>query len=459
MPVHAVVQRQRVGLGRRAGGEGAQQRLGEGEQSGDRGEGVAGQADEVLVLLEARQQHGVAGAHLDAVHQEVGADALQDGVHMVDGARGGAAGGDDQVGVGGRDGAVQGPGVVPDPADRADVGAQGAQPGRQHRAERVPDEAVVRQSPGEQLVAEDQDVDAGPGDRGEGVVPGGRREAQHGGRHHGADGQQVVAAAALLGARADVLPVDHLAGRVQTSSFVGAAVLAAQHRGGLRGDTGAGGDADGFSVGQGSGLGVARQRALVTHRPGGGTGDRPAVHRGGVEGRQVGQGGERGGQGEAEGRVEGRVDGVAAGGPDGGAARPLGDRAGLWPRGRAVAGVAGAVEGAGVTGTLAARVARGRGLRGRGRPVVGAARGAAVLLHEGERLLDVEVFGFLAGPGAGGGHQASGRVSGVASGATSGSPAGVSAAAASCAQRWARAAALRAVSATASVPPPARPAA
>lgn len=86
---------------------------------------------------------------------------------------------------------------------------------------------------------------------------------------------------------------------------------------------------------------------------------------------------------------------------------------------------------------------------------------AGGLPHEGERLLDVEVLGVRVGPRAGGGHQASGRVSGVASGATSGLPrAGADpVSAASSAQRWARAAALRAVSATASGPPPARPAA
>ncbi len=83
---------------------------------------------------------------------------------MVDGARGGTAGREDQVGVGGGDGAVQGLGIVADPADRADLGAQGPQPGQQHRAERVPDEAVVRPALGEQFVAEDEDVDAWAGD-------------------------------------------------------------------------------------------------------------------------------------------------------------------------------------------------------------------------------------------------------------------------------------------------------
>ncbi len=81
---------------------------------------------------------------------------------------------------------------------------------------------------------------------------------------------------------------------------------------------------------------------------------------------------------------------------------------------------------------------------------VGGARaggaGAGVLLHEGERLLDVEVLGVRVGPRAGGGHQASGRVSGAASGAAPGVPFAGAApvTAASSAQRPARAAALRA---------------
>lgn len=235
VPVHRVPQRQRVRLWRRAGGKRAQQRFGEGEQSGDGGEGVAGQPDEVLVVLEAGQQHGVSGTGLDAVHEEFGADAAQGRVDVVDRAGGGAAGRDDQVGLGGRDGAVQGLGVVADPADGADVGTEGAQPGRQHRAERVADEAVVREPLGEQLVSEDEDVDAGAGDRGERVVSGGRRQPQDRRGREGADGQQLVAAAALLAAGADVLAVDDLAGGVQASAFVGAAVLGAQDGGGVRG--------------------------------------------------------------------------------------------------------------------------------------------------------------------------------------------------------------------------------
>ncbi len=86
VPVHRVLEGQRVRLRGGAGGQGAQQRFGEGEQAGDRGEGVAGQADEVLVVLDAGQQHGVAGAHLDAVDEEFGAHAAEDGVDVVDGA-------------------------------------------------------------------------------------------------------------------------------------------------------------------------------------------------------------------------------------------------------------------------------------------------------------------------------------------------------------------------------------
>lgn len=96
-----------------------------------------------------------------------------------------------------------------------DLGAQRAQPGREHRAERVPDQTVSGGALGEQLVAEDEDFDARAGDGGEGVVPGGRGEAQDGRGDEGAGRQELVAAAALLSARADVLAVHDLAGGVQ----------------------------------------------------------------------------------------------------------------------------------------------------------------------------------------------------------------------------------------------------
>ena len=97
-------------------------------------------------------------------------------------------------------------GVVAEPAYGDDLGAERAQPGRQHRAEGVPDESVVGQALGQQLVAEDEDLDAAAGARVEQlVVPGGRGEAEHGRGHQGAGGQQLVAGAALLAARADVL--------------------------------------------------------------------------------------------------------------------------------------------------------------------------------------------------------------------------------------------------------------
>src|SRR5690606_19910283 len=103
------------------------------------------------------------------------------------------------------------------------------------------------------------------------------------------------------------------------------------------------------------------------------------------------------------------------------------------------------------------------------RRTAGGARGPAVagavgwFLHEGERLLDVEVIGVLIGPGGTRGHSASARVSAVAAEDASGvalsgvasSEAALSGVASS-AQRAARAAALRAASATASRSPPAR---
>ncbi len=163
MPLDRVPQRQRVRLRGGPGRQGAQQRLGQREQPRDGGQGVARQADEVLVLLGAGQQHGVAGAHLDAVDEEFGADAAQSGVDVVDGAGGGATGGDDDLGVGPRDRVVQRIGVVADPAHGRDLGAQRPQPGRQHGAERVPDEPVVRKALDEQFVSEDEDLGAGRG--------------------------------------------------------------------------------------------------------------------------------------------------------------------------------------------------------------------------------------------------------------------------------------------------------
>src|SRR5690606_540486 len=119
----------------------------------------------------------------------------------------------------------------------------------------------------------------------------------------------------------------------------------------------------------------------------------PAVHRGGVEGGQVGEGGERGGQGEAEGGVEGDgLRGQMAGASGGTVARgACGDVPCLAP----------------VGGVVARRTAGGA----RGPAVAGA---VGWFLHEGERLLDVEVIGVLIGPGGTRGHSASARVSAVA---------------------------------------------
>ena len=83
--------------------EGPQQRLGEREQPGDGGQRVAGQADEVLVLPSRRASSiGWPGRTLTPSTRSSAPSAAQDGVDVVDGSGGGAAGGDDEVGVGAR---------------------------------------------------------------------------------------------------------------------------------------------------------------------------------------------------------------------------------------------------------------------------------------------------------------------------------------------------------------------
>ncbi len=203
--------------------------------------------------------------------------------------------------------------VVAEPADRGDLGAERAQPGRQHRSERVPDEPVPGQPFGEQLIAQDEDFDPGPGHGGDRVVPGRRGKPEHCRGHQGAAGQQLVAAAAFLAARADVLAVADVPGRVEAALVVGAAVLAADDGGGVRGDPRAGRDPYGLAVAQRLGLRVPGEHPVLAYGPGAGARDRPAVHRRGVERGQVAEGDERCDQDEAEGGVEGHGDGGPAG--------------------------------------------------------------------------------------------------------------------------------------------------
>src|SRR5690606_14929030 len=244
--------------------------------------------------------------------------------HMVDRTGGGTAGGDDHLRVARGDRLVQRRFVVAHPAYVGDRRPQCAQPGREPRTEGVPGESVVRQSLAEQLVAEDEHGGTGAGDGHERVVSGGGGHPQDGRGDQGAHGQQLVAAAALLSAGADVLAggdgvrCPFGGGDVQPALGVGAAAFAAQHRGGVRGDTGTGGDADGVAVGARRVLGAPGEDAFGPCGPGAGAGDGPAVRRGGVGGGQVGEGVEGGGQGEAEGGGagdghRGQVAGAAAG--------------------------------------------------------------------------------------------------------------------------------------------------
>ncbi|CAM5576967.1 hypothetical protein SALBM135S_03204 [Streptomyces alboniger] len=240
------------------------------------------------------------GAYRDTVHEQLGTDAAQRGVDVVDGTARGAARRDDEVGRGLRDRLVQPLGVVPEPPDPGDLGAERTQPRRQHRTERVTDEALARQPLGQQLVSEYEDFGAGPAHGGERVVPGGRREAEHGGRDQGTRRQQMLAGTALLAAGPDVLALRQVAQREQPALVVGVPVLAAQHRGGVTRDGGARRDAHRLAVAERRGPAVPGEHSVGAYVPGARARDGPAVHGRGVEGRQIGEGGERGGQDRSE---------------------------------------------------------------------------------------------------------------------------------------------------------------
>lgn len=181
-----LAQRCVVRSGLHPSGQGAQQGLGEGQQAGDGGERIAGEAHQVAPRRQPAQQHGVARPYGDPVHQQLGARSGEHRVDMVDRPRRRSTGGQDQIRLGFGDRAMERLGVVTESAGGDDLGAESAQPGRDHRPQGVADQPVVGESPGQQLIAEDEDLDARTGDGQQLVVTGGRGQAQHGGRHRGA---------------------------------------------------------------------------------------------------------------------------------------------------------------------------------------------------------------------------------------------------------------------------------
>ncbi len=271
------------------------------------------------------EQHRVSGPDRDAVHQEPGAGRLQRLVQEVDRPGGGAAGGDDDVGGRVPDGVPQQPEVVPHRAPAEHLRPRRAQPGQQQRTERVTDPAGLREAGVEQFVAEHQQLDGGAAVDGQPVVAAGGCQAEHGRAGRRARREQLLAPVALLPARADVLPRGQRARRpVVQEGAVDAAVLAPQDGRGARRQLGPGGDLHGGAVGERAGRLPGEQAAGRTPRARAGHG--PAVHRGGVEGGQVGEGGERLGEGVAEG--VGEVQALRRGCP---AAGPAGRLAGLRP--------------------------------------------------------------------------------------------------------------------------------
>lgn len=242
----------------------------------------------------------MSGADGHAVHQQPGPGLGEGPVQEVDRAGRRSAGGDHDVGGGVPQRVPEQPEVVPDGPHFGHLGTGRPQPGRQQRPERVPDQARTWDARGEQLIAEDEQFDHRATAHGEPVVTAGGGQAEHGRADQGATGQQRLAAAALLAARADVLTGgQRLVAAVVQQRAVRAAVLTAQDGGGAGRQLGAGGDLDGGAVGQRRGRGPAGQHP-PGDPPGARPGDRPAVHRGGVEGGQVGQRGERLGEGAAE---------------------------------------------------------------------------------------------------------------------------------------------------------------
>ncbi|CAM5731821.1 hypothetical protein SALBM311S_00965 [Streptomyces alboniger] len=195
----------------------------------------------------------------------------------IDGARGGAAGGLGVAGLGDRLRASawspsRRTAMTSAPSARSQGGSIGPRAPRISPSCGVP--SVSNSSPRTM-------TSAGAGDGGEGVVSGGRRRGPGPPGHQGADREELVAAAALLAAWPDVLAVRRLG-----PARAGPCSL---RRTRWCPDAGAGGDRTASPSVSGSGWACPARTPVVPDVPGAWAGDRPAVHRGGVEGGQVGE--------------------------------------------------------------------------------------------------------------------------------------------------------------------------
>lgn len=211
----------------------------------------------------------MAGADGDSVDQQLGPDLGQDRMDVVDGARGRTTSGDDQIGVGRNKDAPQGGRVIAETLRGRDLGTQRTQPWADHRAERVTDQPVVRQTVRQQFVAENEDIDTRPRHHDERVVPGRGGQTESGGRHQRSGGHELIAGTALLATGPDVLSGEYLMLRVkQPRGLVHASVFAADHRIGIRRDAGTGGDPYGVPIGKRGGDAPPCEDAQVPVRAG-----------------------------------------------------------------------------------------------------------------------------------------------------------------------------------------------
>ena len=283
---------------------------------------------------------------------------------MVDGPGGGAAGGDDDVGGGGGDGLVQRRRRRRRAGGGGDLGAERAQPGRRAWGPARRGSGRRAAARREQLVAEDQDLHAGPGYGGQLVVSGGRGETEHGGGDQGAGGQQLVAGAALLAARADVLAVARRSPRgVQRAPLLVTRPcslrITAVASGGMRAPVAIRTASPSASGCGPRWPGEARRRSARTRQGPGPATAQPSMAEVSKDG-QVGQGGQGRGQRVAERLVERQAPG--AGGPAAARRRRAGVARGRRPgslggggrRGRGCPGGAAAPAG-GASGAGAAR--------------------------------------------------------------------------------------------------------